>query len=84
MRAKTRVLHGEAELWDPEDPEPFRRLAGDRFLRVEGDTAVVRDGSGAEIRAAPGWIAVRTDGDAGPVRFASPGFGAPGHLWGPE
>jgi hypothetical protein len=84
MRGKTRVMHGDIALWDPADPEPFKTIAGDQFLGQEGDTALVRDLSGCVMHVHRGWLAARVDGDDRGAHFAAPGFGEPGHWWGPE
>lgn len=86
MRVATRPLEGDAEAFDPENPEPFIALAGDRLIAVEGGTARVREEDGHEMTVYPGWLAIRPDGSGdGEALFTSQAnFGpdAP-RLWGP-
>jgi hypothetical protein len=69
MRAGMIAVEGRAAEWDHDDQEEFRALAGPRFLRVEGDTAVVLS-DGREQPVYPGWFVIVAE-DGQPV-FASP------------
>jgi len=70
MRAGTIAVEGRAAEWDHDDQEEFRALAGPRFLRVEGDTAVVAGSDGREQPVYPGWFVIVPE-DGEPV-FAAP------------
>lgn len=76
MRVATIPMEAEAEAWDPGDPEPFKRLAGTRYLRTEGEKAIVMTTcapDGAETAVYPGWLAVRADGSGdGQALFVTP------------
>jgi hypothetical protein len=65
---------GEAEAFDPAEPARFAALAGERLLRLEGDTAVILNDDGSETVVYPGWVMVLPDG-AGPrgAQFHAPG-----------
>lgn len=82
MRVKTRELSGDAEQWDPAEPEPFIALAGAQFIGTEGEVALVRDSSGCVLHAHPGWLAVRADGSKA-ATFSSQQRLDRG-VWGPE
>lgn len=71
MRVQTIPVSGEAAVFDPADPGKFAELAGDQFVRLDGDTAVIRTLAGNEMTAYPGWLAVRLDGAGGKVWFCS-------------
>jgi hypothetical protein len=74
----------EAEPWDPADPGPFARLAGGQFVRADGNQALVRTQSGAELVIGPGWLAVLPDGGApgSDTEFAEPrSVGGPLSRW---
>jgi len=74
MRVRTRLIEGDAAAWDPADPEPFLRLAAPRFLRAEGDCALVTTGEGSVVSVRPGWLAIVPDGARpGEVHF-TPGI----------
>lgn len=62
MRVATIPMEGDAEFWDPADPGPFLRLAGTRYLRAEGEVAVILNGDGREDYVYPGWAVIRPDG----------------------
>ena len=76
MRVETRPLAGDAEAWDPENPGPFEALAGSRFIRTEGETAIVTSRGapdGTEMPVYPGWLVIRADGSTdGEALFATP------------
>ncbi|HMH94020.1 MAG TPA: hypothetical protein VK586_23440 [Streptosporangiaceae bacterium] len=86
MRVTTIPLEGEAEAFDPENPGPFIRLAGDRLIRIAGGTALVREEDGHEMTVYRGWLVIRPDGSGdGEALFTSQsnfGQDAP-RLWGP-
>jgi hypothetical protein len=54
-------ITGDAEPWDPDNPRKFTELAGDAFLRREGDTAIVTGPDGIEDVIHPGWLVIRPD-----------------------
>jgi hypothetical protein len=62
MRVATIPMEADAEVWDPAHPEAFLRLAGTRYLRTEGDVAVVLNDDGREDSVWPGWSVIRPDG----------------------
>jgi len=62
MRGATNQIEGEFTAWDPADPRPFIAAAGTRFIRAEGDRAVVWNENGTEADVYPGWLAFRPDG----------------------
>jgi hypothetical protein len=70
MRVKTNLLTGDAEVWDPVNPDPFISLAAEQFIGQEGDTALVRTMGGCILHAHPGWLAIAL-GDSG-VTFLTP------------
>lgn len=75
MRGTTNPLEGEFEPWVPANPDAFTRLAGTRFLRVDGDNAIVLNDDGSETVVHPGWLVFRADGsrEDGAV-FMAPGL----------
>jgi hypothetical protein len=84
VRLTTRPLEADAEPWDPANPEPFKVLAGEQFLGVDGDLAVFRGRGGCVGHAHPGWLAVRVDGAGeGDVIFMTPEHagGGPSATW---
>lgn len=86
MRVQSRLLAGEAEVLTPDNPEPFIRMAGEKFLGREGDTMLVRGAGGCIHHAHPGWVALRLDAAPGQVTFLGEGlFGdRDDQPWGPE
>jgi hypothetical protein len=81
MQVITQRISGEAEPFNPEDPQAFTALAGDQLTAVDGDMAVVRTRSGQELRLPAGWLAIRPDGETA-VIFAEPeSLGSPRSVW---
>jgi hypothetical protein len=73
LRAETVPLNGNAWRWDPSAPAKFVKLAGRRFLRQQGDTAIVTAGDGSEVTVYPGWLVILPDGaEDGDAHFAAP------------
>jgi hypothetical protein len=77
-------ITAEAEPFDPVNPEPFARLAGPDFIRIEDGTAIVRDQDGNEDVIRPGWLVIRPD-RGGPAHYSnSANLGeGPGFFWNP-
>jgi hypothetical protein len=62
FEVETVPMKATAVPWNPADPAPFIRLAGRRYLRTEGDVAVIRNDDGREDSVYPGWSVVRPHG----------------------
>jgi hypothetical protein len=85
---ETVPLRAKAAYWDPADPEPFLALAGTRYLRTEGETAVVTSNGapeGTEMTVYPGWAVIRAAGSGdGQALFVTPeNLQEPFGPWGP-
>ncbi len=51
-------------VWDGGNEDELRSVAGDQFVRLDGDVAVVRGASSREEAMTPGWVTYRAAGSA--------------------
>ena len=66
MRWRSRLLTGDAEIYDGTNADAIEAFAGDDWRGVGGNGhPVVRDADGGEVTLKPGWAVTRADGEAG-------------------